>query len=87
MSTGTERPERWAGEIDGAHSTTSVHKALALLDAVVAAGRPARLSELAASVDLARSTAHRLLRVLEEAGMVGRDGVRYLPGNRLLAFA
>jgi IclR family KDG regulon transcriptional repressor len=41
-----------------------------------------RLSDLAATVDLPKSTTHRLLKELEGSGFVGRVGSRYQVGNR-----
>lgn len=55
-------------------------RGLAILDALIAAGHPVTLAELAAGVQLDQSTTLRLLRSLEEAQRVIRvgDGKHYL---------
>jgi DNA-binding IclR family transcriptional regulator len=62
---------------------TSVDRALALLDAFGAEGAPVGVTELARRAGLAKSTAHRLLSVLERRGLVTRQGVEYSLGLRL----
>lgn len=61
---------------------SSVAKALALLGAIAEHADTVRLSDLASTVDLPKSTTHRLLKELEESGFVGRVGSKYQVGNR-----
>ncbi|WP_154674195.1 IclR family transcriptional regulator [Nakamurella lactea] len=63
--------------------SSSIDKALDLLEVIVSAGRPMRLSELAQAVDMHRATAYRVLLTLIRRGWVLRDGDDYLPGLRL----
>ncbi|MCK6095403.1 helix-turn-helix domain-containing protein [Micrococcus sp. EYE_162] len=65
-------------------STRTVDRALELLAAVTEEA-PLSLSEAARTADLPPSTALRLLRSLESAGLVARDDdAQYRPGPRLL---
>jgi DNA-binding IclR family transcriptional regulator len=67
-------------------STQSVSRALALLRAVAAAGRDGRrLTQLADSCGLNKSTTHRLMESLCEAGLVEHDSAAklFLPGIEL----
>lgn len=61
---------------------TSVGKAMALLTAFDRS-TPLGVSELSRKADVTKSTAHRLLAVLEELGLVHRDGSRYRLGTKL----
>jgi IclR family transcriptional regulator, KDG regulon repressor len=61
---------------------TSVGKAMALLTAFDRS-TPLGVSELSRKADLTKSTAYRLLTVLEELGLVHRDGSRYRLGTKL----
>jgi DNA-binding IclR family transcriptional regulator len=63
---------------------SAVDKALDLVEAVARAERPARLSDLARSVDLHRATAYRILLDLVRRGWVLRVGDTYLPGAAAL---
>jgi IclR family transcriptional regulator, acetate operon repressor len=62
-------------------------RAIAVLEAVVAAERPAGLAELAGTVRLPKPTLYRMLGMLEAAGLAIRepDARRYAPGPRLAA--
>jgi DNA-binding IclR family transcriptional regulator len=62
-------------------------RAMSVLEAVVAAERPAALAELAPAVRLPKPTLYRMLGMLESAGLVIRDpgARRYAPGPRLAA--
>ncbi len=63
----------------------SLHRALDLLEVVEAHGGHLSLAELAAAVDLAPATVHRLLRTLLERGYVRqRPDRRYALGFRLV---
>jgi DNA-binding IclR family transcriptional regulator len=60
-------------------------RAMSVLEAVVAAERPAALAELAPAVRLPKPTLYRMLGMLESADLVTRDpgARRYVPGPRL----
>jgi IclR family acetate operon transcriptional repressor len=62
-------------------------RAMTVLEAVVAAERPAALADLAPAVRLPKPTLYRMLSMLETAGLVMRDpgARRYAPGPRLAA--
>ncbi|MFG2122622.1 IclR family transcriptional regulator [Streptomyces sp. NPDC048710] len=66
----------------------TARRALRLVEAVVASGSPAGLQELADAVGLSKSTAYRLLRVLQEEAYVSRaDSGGYRVGTRLMGLA
>ncbi|MDN5857079.1 MAG: IclR family transcriptional regulator [Pseudonocardia sp.] len=67
--------------------SSAAAKALSLVEAVAASGRPARLSDLARTVELHRATAYRVLVELIDLGWVARQGEEYLPGPALLRLA
>jgi IclR family transcriptional regulator, acetate operon repressor len=62
-------------------------RAVSVLEALVAAERPAALAELTATVRLPKPTLYRMLGMLESAGLVMREpgARRYAPGPRLSA--
>jgi IclR family acetate operon transcriptional repressor len=61
---------------------SSASKALALLEAISKArGTSFGVTEVAADIGVPKSTAHRLLKTLEEHGFVGRSGSRYRVGG------
>lgn len=64
-------------------------RAIALLEAVGGAPGARTLSDLMAATGLAKPTAHRIVHLLEDAGLLVRepDGKRYAPGPRLSALA
>jgi IclR family transcriptional regulator, acetate operon repressor len=63
-------------------------RGLSVLEAVVDAGKPVTLGEVAAMSELPKPTTHRLLRVLQARGYVWQDeGQCYLPSHRLLRLA
>lgn len=62
---------------DPARPKGAIEKALALLAELQAAGCAVRLSELGRRLDLPKSTAHRTLTILADAGLVIRSGNRY----------
>lgn len=64
---------------------SSVSKALAILEAMALSdGRSIGVSDIAAVTDMPKSTAHRLLKAMEQRGFVGRDGAKYKVGVRSL---
>jgi IclR family KDG regulon transcriptional repressor len=72
------------GQTDpGSARDTSVDKALALLNSFEIGDLSVGVSELARRVRIPKSTAFRLLSILETNGMVVRDGNRYALGYRL----
>jgi DNA-binding IclR family transcriptional regulator len=71
-------------EVPPAGVVSSASKALALLEAVATARRGViGVSELAIAAQMSKSTAHRLVKELEEHGFVGRSGSKYRAGNGL----
>lgn len=74
-----------AGEMDGG---ATARRALRLLEALAATGPARSLEELAAATGLTKSTAYRLLRVLQDELYVERaDGGGYRLGSRMAALA
>jgi DNA-binding IclR family transcriptional regulator len=66
---------------DPAPTMSSVAKAASLLRALARSrGGQGRVSDLAESAGMPKSTAHRLLSELQEEGLVGRSGARYRLG-------
>jgi DNA-binding IclR family transcriptional regulator len=68
-------------------SVPATLRAVSVLEAVVAAERPAALAELTGVVRLPKPTLYRMLGMLESAGLVIREpgARRYAPGPRLAA--
>jgi IclR family acetate operon transcriptional repressor len=62
-------------------------RAVAVLEALVAAERPPSLAELTATLRLPKPTLYRMLSMLEDASLVAREpgARRYAPGPRLAA--
>ena len=60
-------------------------RAISLIEALVAADRPASLAELTGTAHLPKPTLYRMLGMLESAGLVSREpgSRRYAPGPRL----
>ncbi|MGW7529997.1 IclR family transcriptional regulator [Streptomyces sp. NPDC054783] len=66
----------------------TARRALRLMEAVAAAGSPVALQDLADTAELSKSTAYRLLRVLQEESYVTRvDSGGYRIGSRLMGLA
>lgn len=72
-----------APEVREAESVqSSASKALALLEAITRhRGATFGVTEVATDIGVPKSTAHRLLKTLEEHGFVGRSGARYRVGG------
>ncbi|MBL8490695.1 MAG: IclR family transcriptional regulator [Rhodocyclaceae bacterium] len=70
-------------------SSSAALRALNLLEQVARADGPVAPADLMAATGLPKPTVHRILGVIEQAGMLVRepDGRRYLPGPRLAALA
>jgi len=70
--------------VKSADTTSSVDKAFLVLEFLAARGKPASLQEVTEAVKLAKPTAYRLLRALQELGYVTRpaDSRSYLVGPR-----
>lgn len=64
-------------------------RALAVIETVAKADGPLALTDIMATTGLPKPTAHRILTLLEGAGMLAREpeGKRYAPGVRLSALA
>jgi DNA-binding IclR family transcriptional regulator len=80
-------PARVAGHTSKQLDDTmsSVSKALAILEAMALTdGRAIGVSDIASATDMPKSTAHRLLKAMEERGFIGRDGSKYKVGTRCL---
>ncbi|WP_019873388.1 IclR family transcriptional regulator [Sporichthya polymorpha] len=66
-------------------SMSSVSKALVILEVMALSdGRAIGVSDLAMVTDMPKSTAHRLLKAMEQRGFVGRTGSKYRVGTRCL---
>jgi IclR family acetate operon transcriptional repressor len=65
----------------------ALEKALALLTALAAPGGPHRLADLARTAELAKPTAHRMLRTLVESGFASTSGGTYQVGPHLLGMS
>jgi len=77
--------ERVGEELAGGDSISSVSKALALLEVMAMSdGRAMGVSDLALVTDMPKSTAHRLLKAMEQRGFIGRTGSKYRVGSRCL---
>jgi IclR family acetate operon transcriptional repressor len=88
MSIDTMEPLTLDRMVDGPGRQTeeaaqsSASKALAMLEAISKArGNSFGVTEVAADIGVPKSTAHRLLKTLEEHGFVGRSGSRYRVGG------
>ncbi|HEY7364523.1 MAG TPA: IclR family transcriptional regulator [Methylomirabilota bacterium] len=70
----------------GTRAASPVLKALAILAHVAGVSGPLTLTALSAAAALPKPTAHRLARLLEGAGLLGKDGLtrRYVVGPALL---
>lgn len=64
-------------------------RALSVIEVLARAEGPLSLTQIMAATGLAKPTAHRILSLLESAGMLAREpqGKRYGPGARLAALA
>ena len=67
----------------------SALKVFAALETIAAARRPLSVSELAVVLGVPKPTMHRIVRQLEDEGLIRREprSRRYEPGPRLLGFA
>lgn len=76
------------GSVGGGVVQSSASKTLAVLE-VLSRSREATVgvTEVAAEVGVPKSTAHRLLKTLEQHGFVGRLGARYRVGGSLFELA
>lgn len=92
---GQERPSssdpHTPGGGPGAHrgdeheSVTSLSKALAAIETLASSDRGIMgVSELARTIGVPKSTAHRLLKNLETHSLIERSGTKYLLGSRFL---
>ncbi|UMP00058.1 IclR family transcriptional regulator [Amycolatopsis sp. EV170708-02-1] len=72
------------GEPDPKPASSAVDKALDLIEAVVDAGQPVRLAEVARAVGLHRATAYRVLVDLVRRDWIARTDDAYLPGSVIM---
>lgn len=72
--------DRASSDVSG---STSVQKALAVLEAFRGPGSVLGVTEVARRGELSKSTAHRMLALLVEQGYVEREGSRYALGPKL----
>ncbi len=71
----------------GTYELHTIDRAIAILDAIGASNKPLRLSEIARRMGLHKSTAHRLLKVLERSSLINRtQDNRYHLGLKLYEF-
>lgn len=65
--------------------SSALEKAVAILETVVESPRSLRLSELAKETGLSRQAAHRVIRQLEDCGLLGHEPLHesYIVGTRL----
>jgi len=77
------RSVRATADRDEAELDTSVGKALTLLTAVASAGSSIGVTTLAGDTGIPKSTAFRLLSLLERRGLIEREGTRYRVGVAL----
>ncbi|SEG95432.1 DNA-binding transcriptional regulator, IclR family [Nonomuraea solani] len=68
-------------------SLRSVDKAMIVLDYLARKGGPTKLSDIARHTQIAKSTVHRLLSILESHDAVGRQGTTYALGARMQPLA
>lgn len=76
-----------AGRGTGPDFVEALARGLDILSCFDAARRPMSLSEIATATGLARPTARRLLKTLEELGYVRADGSTFAPTPRVLGLA
>lgn len=70
----------------GPGTNQSLHRGLLVLDFVIGAGVPVRLADIARHFGMDRAAAFRVLRTLEQVGLVAKDPERksYTVGGKLL---
>lgn len=69
-------------DVEDAPTQSSASKVLAMLEAVTRSHDSTfGVTEVAADIGVPKSTAHRLLKTLEDHGFVGRSGARYRVGG------
>src|ERR1700720_873400 len=78
-----DRSERPAS--DGAGKAFPTVKAVAILEAIATARRPLAISEFGVLLGIPKPTAHRIVHMLENEGLLQREpgSNRYVPGARL----
>lgn len=74
---------------DKAETNSAMQKALAVLETVVQELRPMGTVDIAEELKIPRQTAHRVIRQLEQLGLLQKDPSRerYIPGERLRTLA
>ena len=74
---------------DKAETNSAIQKALSVLEVVTQEIRPLGIADISRELDLPRQTVHRVIRQLEELGLLRKDPSleRYVTGPRLRALA
>ena len=82
------KPRPGSPEDERAHGS-ALSKSMAVLDLVAAEGRPLGLVEVTERLDLSKPTVHRIMRQLEDEGLLRREPLRdrYSVGPRLCALS
>ena len=74
---------------DKSEPNSALQKALSVLEAIVQDVRPLGVIDIAEELNVPRQTAHRVIRQLEQLGLLHKDPSRerYIPGTRLRTLA
>lgn len=74
---------------DKSEPNSALQKALSVLEAIVQDVRPLGVVDIAEELNVPRQTAHRVIRQLEQLGLLHKDPSRerYIPGSRLRTLA
>ena len=74
---------------DKSEPNSAIQKALLVLEAIVQDVRPLGVVDIAEELNVPRQTAHRVIRQLEQLGLLHKDPSRerYIPGTRLRTLA
>ena len=74
---------------DKSEPNSALQKALSVLEAIVQDVRPLGVVDIAEELNVPRQTAHRVIRQLEQLGLLHKDPSRerYIPGTRLRTLA
>lgn len=74
---------------DKSEPNSALQKALSVLETIVQDVRPLGVVDIAEELDVPRQTAHRVIRQLEQLGLLHKapSCERYIPGSRLRTLA
>src|SRR5438874_7110557 len=86
LSDSGRRQDEWRALPAEPAKTFPTVKAVAILEAMATARRPLGVSELGALLGLPKPTAHRIVRMLENEGLLQREpgSRRFVPGARMV---